>query len=462
MIKTLEQKNNKFERLCQFFLSLFLFFVPWQTVFLIKEQFLNGAKWQYGTIVFFLSEIILWALFFSFFIWFLSKRKIFEKGVIAFEWTIDRIFVFSLFLFLIYCFSSALWSNDSGVAFVHAFFVLESVLLFLVFLIFPFSWKTSLQWFLFGACIQSLLGIWQFFTQSTVAFKWLGLVAHRVMESGTSVIVGDEIGRVLRSYGAFSHPNVFGGYLVIAIALTILFLWQEKKQKFWWYALIALEFLAVLLTFSRSSWIAGAVLVSGFFMFWIFRRKKNIDLNLSFIPKITILFFSIGVIFCFFALPLIQNRIIGSSSHEIRSINERISGSKEAFEIFQQHPFFGVGIGNYTAATAELNPGKPGYEYQPVHNVALLLLAELGLFGVFLISFIFFRLQKLFVFFESEQKKNFSLFFGLFLLIFVLLGSFDHYLFSSYIGLLLGMIFFGFCFRFFTQVFPSLSRKSRP
>lgn len=449
-------KNFSLERLCQFFLSFFLFLLPWQTIYIIKEQFLNGSKWQYGTIGFFATEIILWLLFFCFFVWLVRARKNFGK--VNFHWTVDRLFIFSLLLFLLYTFSSFFWAKVPGVAFAHAFFILEAILLFIFLLFFPFSWRDSAKWFILGACFQSLLGLWQFFTQSTVASKWLGLALHPVFEPGTSVVVGESIGRVLRSYGAFSHPNVFGGYLVCAIVLTTLFLWQEKKQTVWWYGALALELTSLFFTFSRSSWIAATVWFVGVFSFWIF-TKKNLKINLNFIPKVATLFICVAFILSISHFGLVANRVAQSSPHEMRSAEERLSGIGEAFAIWKQHPIFGVGSGNYTAAAYEMNPDKPGYEYQPVHNVPLLFLSERGLIGILLLGFVFFQLLRLLFSSEQRNKKAFISLFAVIFAIYACLGLFDHYLFSSYSGLLFGIVFLGLGLRFLTQVFPSLSSQ---
>ncbi len=53
-----------------------------------------------------------------------------------------------------------------------------------------------------------------------------------------------------------------------------------------------------------------------------------------------------------------------------------------ALPIIQEHPLLGVGAGNYPQALkASINPNAVGGIYTPPHNVLLLFLAELGVFG---------------------------------------------------------------------------------
>ena len=40
-------------------LGLLLFLLPWQTIWITQERFLNGAKWQYGTQGFYATEFLL-------------------------------------------------------------------------------------------------------------------------------------------------------------------------------------------------------------------------------------------------------------------------------------------------------------------------------------------------------------------------------------------------------------------
>jgi len=152
-------------------------------------------------------------------------------------------------------------------------------------------------------------------------------------------------------------------------------------------------------------------------------------------------------------------------------VSERISGYHEAWKIFKKHPVLGVGAGNYTAAAYQLNPARPGWEYQPVHNVFILFVVEEGGVG-FLLSLILLSLvfkskipkrdvapSGLYVQISKSKQNPKSKFqinckiqthlisrkfpYFLFLISYFPLFIFDHYLYSSYVGLMLVAIFFG-------------------
>ena len=390
---------------------------------------MNGSKWQYGTLGFYATEVLLWLAIFSFLFLYCKKIFVERKEKIKFSWSKDRVFILSVLVFLVYCFASVFWSLDTAVALQQSFHIMEAFLLFFVLYLGLVDWKRAAQWFVAGAVLQSAFGIYQFLTQSTFAFKWLGLVVHPVMEAGTSVIVGDGIGRVLRAYGAFSHPNVFGGYLAITIFVTLYLLFQDKKNKVLFGALF-LQLIALFFTFSRSAWLAVGVVLVGLCVYFIKTKKWNYT-------KIILSCFVFGAVLSALYFPLVHTRVAHQSSHEIRSTEERVGGIKEGIQIWKTAPMLGVGVGNYTAASYKQNPTRPGYEYQPVHNVPLLVLSEFGVLGgglLLLIVVTFFRLL-------PKDKKAF---FFASIFIFGLLSIFDHYLYSSYIGILVSGIYFVF------------------
>lgn len=441
------KKNTWFYRAHQYFLASFLFLLPWQTIWITQEQFLNGVKWQYGTLGFFATEILLWGSIISFMICFI-KEKILKTGSLHANFTFskDRIFIFSVLLFIVYAFASLLWSPDRLLAEQQALHIMEAFLLFFILVGSFLDFKKLAQYFIAGAILQSIFGIYQFLTQSTFVFKWLGLVSHPVAEAGTSVIVGDTFGRVMRSYGSFSHPNVFGGYLVVSIILTVLLYLKEPVKstfgKIFQMSILGIQVAALFFTFSRSAWIVTGLFFCGIFLFSV----KN-----KFIYKTQILKLSlfVGILSIFLTVtywPLVYVRVARGSSHEIQSVDERIFGYREGFQIWKTSPLFGVGAGNYTRVLYQQNPNRPGWEYQPVHNVPLLFLAEFGivaciLFLGIIVSFWRFALQ------NSLQKYR-SIFF---VAIFFILSLFDHYFYSSYTGLLLFGIFFAAIFHFSLQ-----------
>lgn len=425
---------SRLEKILKILLSTLLFLLPWQTIWIYQETFLNESKLEYGTLGFYGTEVLLWICVVLFMAWFWKKREGGWGKWEEFKFTKDRIFVLSCLLLIVYCLFSVLWSVDKNIAFQHSLHVMGAFLFFFMLMIGSLNFKQIAKWFIAGAVCTSVLGIWQFLSQSTFAFKWLGIIHHPVWESGTSVIVGENIGRWLRAYGGFQHPNVFGGYLVVAL-LFVLFL-KSKVSGQWSKVFLFISYIlnltALFFTFSRSAWLAFAIFLSLYFFISLFQKR------LSFIIYHLLLTFVISIILTATFFPLVQTRILGDSSHEIASISERVDLNSEAIEIFKQNKWVGVGVGNYTFAAYELNPEREGWQYQPVHNVFLLVLAELGIVGVILlltVIYSFYRYQK------ADSRYHGQLYL-LFFICYLVISSFDHYPYSSYLGLMLFAVFF--------------------
>jgi len=108
----------------------------------------------------------------------------------------------------------------------------------------------------------------------------------------------------------------------------------------------------------------------------------------------------------------------------------------QAREIIREHFWLGVGAGNYTNAVYEKNPQKKIWEIQPVHNVFLLVWAELGLIG--LITWLSF-LASVFI---NGYKKNKIVTSVLYVSCFILY-TIDHWLWTSHLGLLFFFLLLG-------------------
>lgn len=430
-------------RFLRFFLGSLLFLLPWQTVWIYKNQYLNGAKWEYGTLGFYAIEILLWISIIFFLLWY-GKQVIPKLRNKKFSFTRDRQQIFFIFLFVFYCFLSIFWSFDNQVAWQQANRVMEMVLFGFVLFLGPLSFVQIARWFTAGMAVQSVFALFQFFTQTTFSFKWLGLSEHPVMQAGTSIVQGEGGERVLRAHASFPHPNIFGGYLVVGILFTFIliyyFSFKNKKSSYYWYIVLALQTAGLFVSLSRSAWLVyGLTLL--YFSFLGYRKKKYTPLIFSFA---VFFIFSIGY------SSLLYTRVSQSAVTEIRSTQERVVGYQEALALWKQHPFFGVGIGNYSAASFAEQPTQPAWAYQPVHSFILLLLVELGFVGFglfFLLSlFLLMRMHKLEVFFYVLPLP---------------LLLFDHYIFSLLPGLLLAGLFLGGIGNFFHS-FSTFSSSNAP
>lgn len=415
---------KKLQKIVDWLVYSFLFLLPWQVAWIWQERFLDGAKWQYGTMVIYATEVLLWVIFIlQLIVWLKTKKfkfsifKLQRSSVILIIW-----------LLVVWSGLSIVWSGDKMLSFYHWFRLLEVVALFFVLLNWQLRFK-RLWWLVFWAgVIQGLLAIYQFLAQNISASKWLGLAAHSPADLGTIVIqVGPE--RWLRAYGAFTHPNILGGFLLVSLLVGV---YLYLNSKIGWPK-IGLTIGLIIITaglffsFSRSAWLAGLTVYAVWLVLALF--KNNRDIVLNFLKPLFYVVVTVLVLFLVYQ-PLTVARFSVDQRLESQSIAERLDQYSEARQIIKSRPWFGVGIGNYTTALSQFKPDQPAYSYQPVHNLWLLVWAEMGLFGL-----VIFISMLLILFFRSIQTENI---FGLGLLVgFLVVGFFDHYLWTQYAGMII-------------------------
>lgn len=421
---------SKLTTTIQSLLKLFLLLLPWQTIWIYHEQFVDGTKWQYATQGFYATETLLWIIIILFMPWYWRKHRAFElRHKVKFSWTKERVFLACSLIFILYSLISTLWSPNLDLALQQSLRIMQAFILFIILIIGPLKPRTAIKWLVAGAILPSLLGIYQFLTQSTVGSTLLGLTVIETWQPGASIIQSHSIGRWLRAYGSFPHPNILGGYLALTLALSLLMsLLHRKKLRVPSYEFIFL--FALFLTFSRTAWLAFAAGIVAMLLCCHVAKtkaKKYVALLLTFVALLTLIF-----------LPLIETRLTGNTTHEITSITERTAGYQEALKLFKQQPLLGTGPGNYTLAAKTLTPNQPIYTYQPVHNVPLLILVELGIIGIVLLtlSLLAFMRYKLRV---TSYKMMF--FYALGLMPYALILLFDHYLYTTYVGLTISAIY---------------------
>jgi len=275
---------------------------------------------------------------------------------------------------------SALWSTDWRTS---AYIALHFWLIFLLILSMR-AWYESWSAVMLGLCallsVEILTGTVGFIAQSTkflnpLNLNWPGPID--IFLRGASILKPANGQIFLRAYGTLPHPNVAGGFILFCLAGPIaLFLRKEKPN---WLALIllALGSSLLVLTFSRSAWLGVGVFFS------ILLLKSRI---LGF-KKVLITLFVGTIAFGAALYPLrelfISRTTASATTTEEFSIVGRVWLIERAFEYTKEHPLQGVGIGSFVIQLAEREGERDFVE--PVHNIPLLILAELGIPGAIIL-----------------------------------------------------------------------------
>lgn len=415
-----------------------IFFVPFQTRYIYRTAFINGNFWEYGSKSIYASELLIWFLILLVIISFvfnnskpfsclLQKIKIFSR--LKFFWLIASSAL--VFFSLVHSFDPSL-----SLHFLLHFLTTLFGALVLVYSGISFIKASSLWWA--SGILQSILALVQFLSQHVLPNKWLGMAEHLPSHFGAAVIETTS-GRWLRAYGGLGWPNTLGIYLASAwiLGLVILVYFINAKQvlsrrKFWWHLFFVLGqmviFSGLVVSFSRAAWLSSLIgfVVLGFIVY----KQKNADEDKKNQFRILIrnFLYALVVFLTFFIIfkPLFTTRFSDNTRLESRSISERVGQYGEALNVIKTHFWWGVGFGSYTAYNHKIDPARPVWENQPVHNAYVLFLAETGLF-----VFVFVFGSLIFVVYKTLKTK---IFFVPVVVTLLVNCFFDHSVWSLYGG----------------------------
>ena len=284
--------------------------------------------------------------------------------------------------------------------------------------------------------VQSLVGFGQFAFQGGLGLKFLGEPEIGPLVGGASKVLAGG-GKLLRAYGTFPHPNVFAAFLLSGL-FSFYYLWLKippagQRAGLAKRLAAALGIFAVLaglaLSFSRSAWFAAALLTAVFLIrvFLTAETRKKAATLLFLLAAFVLI---IGKTYGFVLFPRAQL----SSSEP--AVVYRLAYNELGVEIIKSKPF-GVGIGNQVIYAVKNDLYRnlemtERWQWQPVHNIYILMAAEIGVFG--LLAFLLFAGRLLIATFTSGGALLVP---ALMLSALLLLGFSDHFLWTLWPGRLM-------------------------
>ena len=180
--------------------------------------------------------------------------------------------------------------------------------------------------------------------------------------------------------------------------------------------------MAIGLSFSRAVWLVGGLIflakVAITFKNKISFFKKDIKKALT----ASLIFLVIVMAGLFFGWRTGGLKWSEGSWLTSETVAERISLARVSLQMAADHPWLGVGLNNFTVALPVYGSlwGRTANWLQPVHNIYLLSLAELGIVGLLLTLFFL-------VVFVKKRSENINWQFALPLAAVFLTGMADHY-----------------------------------
>jgi hypothetical protein len=378
-------QNRTIEQLNNFLLYLLLLLLPTQfgKHFFFPFSYLNGIRVDYLAPTIYLTDILAFLLIVlnikKIVVLFLNKKLLIIVGLFIIN------IIFSL---------SPIISIYKSIKILEIFFIgiiiyQSSINLFYVMICFLFGamFETLISIFQLGLG-HSIQGIFYFFGERPLSLSLPGIAK--------ASLLGHEF---LRPYATFSHPNSMAGFYLL---LYTFFLSIKNNVKlnllFILYSLLFIFSCLIMISFSKVV-IITYLLLNTYFL--ILNSKKPCRL-------------------CFFArmfVLIIVGSVFMMAQSDPLTIQKRIELIKNSLSIIFQRPIFGVGIGSYLVAQQSYSSHYLYFFNQPVHNIFLLLTAELGIpitiyFSILLIYFL---------------KKNHKSYIIILISAIFLTGFFDHY-----------------------------------
>ncbi|MBI4090531.1 MAG: hypothetical protein HY422_00740 [Candidatus Komeilibacteria bacterium] len=418
------------------FAFLAIILLPWQARWILAYRTIDGQPYEYGTIGIYAGSVVVVAAIFL--LW--HSRQAHPRMT----WPAKVFFGWLLL--------SSLFANDA----VLALWNLGLAVIAFGYFVIASSWERAK---VIGALIaagvaQAVIAWLQFIDQRVIASTFLGVAEHTPWVLGQSVVIihGQ---RILRAYGLLPHPNMLAGILAVSLMLVVYrFIRNERldpavrsqavRQKLEVLFLLLLS--ALLITFSRSALVS--VLVIGFGWFAVALATGRLP-QIRGLGRLFLLGLLLFLVFTSIAGGIWLERfgIVPVSGEQRRletlSTSERLLSFHEAEVVLKPRTLgIGLGLGSFVPALAEAIPRLPVYVYQPVHAVPIMALLEIGVLGTaFLIWFLYSLLPKGII--RRGAHDILKLYPVSLVAVLLVIGLFDHYLWTSYFGQSLWWVVFG-------------------
>jgi hypothetical protein len=262
--------------------------------------------------------------------------------------------------------ASSLWAVKPALAMVQAMHMLIWAAFALVVAKIRLPPERMAAAFVLGLLVHATVGFAQVIIQNHVGLFVLGELRIPFNDPLKFVIAGNT--RFLRLYGLSQHPNVLAGHLAVGLILCWgLAAGRRSVGRALVFLAWATLFACLLLTFSRSGWLAALFGMTVAFV-WLVRTGGLSRRTVGFICKLTIIATVMIALFAYaldlFLVPRILDALLGK--------DVRFVFMTAAVKLIAAHPFAGIGAGNFSEVT----------RLDAVHNVVLLVGAELGLAGL--------------------------------------------------------------------------------
>jgi len=307
-----------------------------------------------------------------------------------------RTFLLLPLILVIWSFISLIWADNKIIALFRSIKVTEFYLLYL-YIIYNVPRGTFLkrvsQIVIAIGFIHAIIGIWQFIIQHSIGLFWLkeSLISPNIDGVAKIIFHGEKF---IRAYGLFPHSNILGGFLLVSIILTLAYdklFHVEQLDRNWNHIvprgtiariILAIQIIVLILTFSKSAIIGLCIAIA--YALW----RNNKLFHVEQLGRKAFLAIGITLMILIIARP-------DTNSLLFKSLNERLFYLNVSRGTILSNPVLGAGSGQFVL---EMDRNVPrgtfleAWQYQPVHNVFLLIWSELGFVGLFILIWLLWKM----------------------------------------------------------------------
>lgn len=395
------------------FFFAFLVALPFSIRKVLWFEPLRGAFNEYADVSLYVSDVFLLGALCLWIIKLYNNKCIKSTNLICSTWNISRILTADVLVailpavFILWAASSIFRAAEPFIALfsVLKLFELYGLYLYIIFRFVPhetnsgketnFLLKTLLKIIMFSGVLEAVIGIFQFLHQHSLGFFFLRESEISSSLPGVAKVIIDNE-PYIRAYGLFPHPNMLGGFLLVSLIMTHLYFrmfHMEHGRDVLRKIIVGVQWVGLLLTFSKSA-ILGYILA--LLYIGIVSRGTSIEINKL---KAKIYKFSEKSLFvrwrnwrAFLAVIFGTMLFVSLFRMDVdalffKSLREREIYQSIALDIVHNQTILGISCGQLVIFMAKQHI-YPLFDWQlqPVHNVFLLVWAELGVVGFFMFS----------------------------------------------------------------------------
>jgi len=211
-------------------------------------------------------------------------------------------------------------------------------------------------------------------------------------------------GRFMRAYGTFEQPNPYGGYLgltlpvalgLVVVAALGLGRWSRRGR---WFTLTVagisavLMLAALIMSWSRGAWLGFGAALVGMTITLVVKSGRGVVLSVILVALVAYALLAGGLAqvppsliqrFSDFVPYLGVSDVRGAEITDANfAVLERVAHWQAAWQMWTDHPWLGVGIGNYEPVYPRYALPQWPLALGHAHNYYLNIAAETGIIGL--------------------------------------------------------------------------------